>query len=101
LDKFPEAFERFEEVVDVDRIRSFRQLKLAFGTWAGEKWIPTSRQLEALAVEARKHGIPTFAEERRVFRFPTISWRHETVVVRGKGQARYRDLRSGRFIKKP
>ena len=85
-DRFPEAFKRFEEVVPVRRIKSFEQLKLAFGAWAGEKWIPTNRQLEALAVQARKHGIPIYAEERRVFRFPSVSWRHETVMIKGKSQ---------------
>jgi hypothetical protein len=94
LDKFPEAFERFEEVVNVRRIKSFRQLKLAFAEWAGEKWIPTSRQLQALAEEARKFGL---AEERRVIPF---LWRREIVMVRGKRQSRIRDLRSGRFIRK-
>jgi hypothetical protein len=34
MDRFPEAFRRFEEVVDVDRIQSFRQLRLAFAYWA-------------------------------------------------------------------
>jgi hypothetical protein len=68
--------------------------------WAGEKWIPTSRQLQALAEEARKIGI-SVAGERRVIRLPSVWWRPETVMVRGKAQARYRDLKSGRFIRKP
>jgi hypothetical protein len=29
------------------------------------------------------------------------SWRHENVTVKGKSQDRYRDLSTGRFIKKP
>jgi hypothetical protein len=33
LDRFPEAFRRFEEVVDVDRIESYRQLKLTYASW--------------------------------------------------------------------
>jgi hypothetical protein len=40
-DRFPEAFRRFEEDVDVSKFVSFRQLELAFGNWAGRKWIPT------------------------------------------------------------
>jgi hypothetical protein len=98
LDKFPQAFSRFEEDVPVGRIKSFRQLMLAFGSWSGEKWIPTDRQLQALKNEARKIGI---GEERSVIRFPSVWWRHETVMVKEKGQIRYRDLKSGRFIKKP
>jgi len=50
--------------------------------------------------EAKKIGIPVVGE-RMVVRVPSVWWRHETVMVRGTGQARYRDLKSGRFIKKP
>jgi len=39
--------------------------------------------------------------ERRVICVPYVWWRHETVMVRGKGQVRFRELKSGRFIKKP
>jgi hypothetical protein len=52
MDRFPEAFRRFEEVVDVSKIKSFQQLKLAFATWAGRKWKETPKQVEALKVEA-------------------------------------------------
>lgn len=58
MDKFPEAFSRFKEKVNVKKIKSFEQLQLAFGSWAGKKWVPTHRQLDALAVEARKRHIP-------------------------------------------
>jgi hypothetical protein len=110
-DKFPEAFRRFEEVVDVRRIASFRQLELAFGSWAGQKWHGTYAQREALAVEARKHGIPIIIE-RRQFSYgggtarvtterKAPTWRHEVVTVKGHSQDRFRDLRTGRFIRKP
>jgi hypothetical protein len=76
LDKFPGAFKRFEQVVDVSKIETFRQLKLAFQSWAGKKWLDTPRQVEALRVEAVKLGIPEvevtieeyFAEKRLVDR---------------------------------
>lgn len=58
IDKFPEAFKRFEHKVNVKKIETFRQLTLAFGSWAGEKWRSTSRQMDALAIEARKRRIP-------------------------------------------
>jgi hypothetical protein len=47
-----------------------------------------------------ENDIPIFGE-RRVIRVPSVWWTHETVMVRRKGQARYRDLKSGRFIRKP
>lgn len=93
MDKFPEAFRRFEEVVDVDRIQSFRHLRSAFASWAGQKWHGTNTQMNALAVEARRIGIPLIIERKR-------EWRHEIVLVKGVSQERFRDLKTGRFIKR-
>jgi hypothetical protein len=104
VDRFPEAFSRFEEVVDVRRIKSFRQLRLAFASWAGWKWHDTYMQNSALAVEAQKRGIPVFIGKRPVARFQgrtAVTWRQEVVTIKGKSQVRYRDLKTGRFIKKP
>jgi hypothetical protein len=65
----------------------------------------TRRQMEALAVEAQKIGIPVYGEKReRIRHFTSVlrmTWRYESVIVRGKSQGRYRDLKTGRFIKKP
>jgi len=58
VDKFPEAFRRFEEVVDVSKIKSFQQLLTAFSLWAGRKWKGSPLQIEALKVEAFKREIP-------------------------------------------
>jgi hypothetical protein len=58
-DKFPEAFERFTETVSIKKIKTWKQLQLTFGSWAGSKWVPTSKQLDALAIQARKLGIET------------------------------------------
>jgi hypothetical protein len=59
LDRFPEAFERFEEVVDVDAINSFGELREEFAWWAGERWLDTLRQLHALAIQAQGVGAST------------------------------------------
>jgi len=56
-DKFPEAFNRFKEDVNVRNIKTWKQLQLAFGSWAGKKWVPTGKQLDGLAIQARKLGI--------------------------------------------
>ena len=61
-------------------------------------------QNRALAVEARRIGIPVFVEGTpvaRVYGRTAVTWRHEVVTVKGKSQVRYRDLKTGRFIKKP
>ena len=68
MDKFPEAFDRFEETVEVDRIDSFNALTSAFASWAGQKFLYTRRQMEGLAVEAserEKSRIKTFLKKLR------------------------------------
>jgi hypothetical protein len=64
-DKFPEAFHRFTDVVSVRNIKTWKQLQLAFGSWGGKKWIPTSKQLDGLAIQARKLGIETTEYQTR------------------------------------
>jgi len=104
MDKFPEAFARFEQRVPIDQFESYRELAYAFTHWAGRRWIDSYAQNVALRREAEKRG---FRDTRipAYFRRPQVSarqtWRYETVTVRGKPQVRHRDLRTGRFIKKP
>jgi hypothetical protein len=56
-DKFPEAFERFTEVVSIKNIDTWNKLEFSFGKWQG--YAPTRKQLNALATQARKLGIET------------------------------------------
>jgi hypothetical protein len=101
MDRFPEAFRRFEQDVDISNIESFRELAYAFSYWAGKRWVDSYGQNIALRREAQRIGIrieiPSY--HQRQIQYQT--WRHETVIVRGKSQDRYRDLQTGRFIKKP
>jgi hypothetical protein len=112
LDKFPEAFERFESEVDVGRFESYHRLTLAFRWWAGEKWKGTARQWEALNAEAERLGFDVrylIREELREARGSgyyvsggrqrAVTWRQKVVTVKGKSQNRYRDLKTGRFTK--
>lgn len=114
MDKFPEAFDRFESVVNVNWIKSYSELIYAFRSWAGEKWRGTTKQWAALNVEAERLGFPVPEFVRREVREgkgsgyyvsegrqKAVSWRHEVVTVKGISQSRYRDLKTGRFIKKP
>ncbi len=105
VDRFPEAFKRFEQRVDISRLDSYRQLAYAFSWWASRRWVDSYKQNFALREEARKRGffdaiLPKYFE-RSYSRQARQSWRHETVTVRGKSQVRYRDLRTGRFVEKP
>ena len=107
MDEFPEAFKRFEKRVDVSRIRSFDHLALSFSHWAGKQWRGTSKQIEALKVEARRIGIPVPEERRpRRRREEGLTW----LIEEGKtwrseidrlGRTHYRDLKTGRFIPRP
>jgi hypothetical protein len=96
LDKFPEAFGRLERHVDLRGIHTFPKLLLVASSYFGPKF-GSPKQITALRVEARRLGIP---EEPRS-RPWQHSWRHEIVTVRGEAQSRYRDLKTGRFRKKP
>jgi hypothetical protein len=110
MDRFPEAFERFESDVDVDRFQSYFELALAFQSWAGRNWKGTAKQWEALDRESENFGFyPTnsYRGARReglymdFYERPRQTWKQEVVTVKGKAQNRYRDLKTGRFIKKP
>ena len=104
MDRFPEAFERFERVVDLRSIRSVRELKYAFSHWAGRRWVDSYAQNRALQIEAEKRGFTETKLPRYTKRPHFIvgqTWKRETVTVRGKPQVRYRDIKTGRFIKKP
>jgi len=136
MDKFPEAFNRFKKVVNIDDIPKYKELKMAFSHWAGEKWIDSPAQNMALKIEAGKHGIPMRGPRERApyeykrepcepyhyhrvdrwqrraekaeWRAPvTVSksknetWYYERVTVKGKLQSRFRDRKSGCFIKRP
>ena len=56
MDKFPEAFERFEKVVDVDSFESYREMSYAIAHWMGKRWRDSYLQNKALAVEGRRLG---------------------------------------------
>ena len=56
-EKFQEAFERFEKIVDIDDIPNYRALVYSFEKWAGKGYDLTNRQLSALEYEAERRGI--------------------------------------------
>jgi len=108
---FPEAFDKMERATNSRDCRTLDELRLVAEQYFAGKWYPTNRQLEALKDEARRRGyverwerkkdaIPWYARRQPQVTAKQI-WRHETVTVRGKPQVRHRDLRTGRFIKKP
>jgi predicted glycosyltransferase involved in capsule biosynthesis len=105
MDRFPEAFERFESDVDIGMFESYHELTLAFRHWSGDRWRGTHRQWEALNDEAENLGFkpPDFIREELECgrRYSRSSWRRETLNLRGRARMVYRDIKTGRFIKKP
>lgn len=76
MDKFPEAFKRFEHVVDVDKFDNYRELAYSFSAWAGKNWRDSYKQNLALMKEGRKLGFKD-AEIPRYFK-PSQKWRTTT-----------------------
>jgi hypothetical protein len=60
-ERFQEAFERFEKVVDVDHFDSYRELWYAFRQWAGKRWRNTELQNRALAYDGELLHLPDVA----------------------------------------
>ena len=56
MDKFPEAFRRFEKVIDIGSFESYKEMSYAFGHWAGKRWRDTWLQNRALANEGWRLG---------------------------------------------
>jgi hypothetical protein len=104
-DRFPEAFRRFEKVVYVNRFKNYQQLAYSFSIWAGKRWRDTYKQNLALKREAHRIGfegeIPAYYRRQYPSYFQRMTWKYETVLVKGKSQTRCRDIKTGRFIKKP
>jgi len=57
-----------------------------------------------LALEAKRLGIPVHVRRKpfnRRDRRTAVTWKLEVIIAKSKLQNRYRDLKTGRFIKKP
>jgi hypothetical protein len=91
-DKFPEAFKRLEQKVNIDNIETFQQLNLVVGSWAGRKWVPTRLQMDALHREAKRLGIPTHGyrtREEEVHRIFGQSARETRVAIAQQKERRF------------
>jgi hypothetical protein len=88
-----ELFYRFEKKVPLESLDGdFRKLLYAMGRYAGDKWIPTGRQVRALAKVADKrgfHNIPNWiwigqVKPPRRYKTPTIArkrWKRKGVKI--------------------
>lgn len=80
VDRFPEAFKRFEYTVDIDNFDSYRELAYAFSYWAGKRWIDSYKQNLALKKQGKRLGFED-AELPRYFK-PSQKW--QTTAQYGK-----------------
>ena len=76
----------------------------------GQNWKGSAKQWEALDREARNSGFyPTNSYQgiRRkrgytdFYERPNQTWSRENINWKGKSRSVYRDIRTGRFVKKP
>jgi hypothetical protein len=103
MDEFPEAFKRFEKDNPTREINSYTQLQFQMMNWAGSRYIASNKQERALKIEAVKRGIP-LEGKRTEYREPTRMEKMGIISTKftraGKEQTRYRDLKSGKFVRK-
>jgi len=83
MDRFPQAFPRFERVVDITQFKSYRELRAAFAYWAGFRWQNTYLQNRALAEMAQIRGFKdVFIPYGVRGKFKPETRRRKTVSVR-------------------
>ena len=119
---FEEYLGRIEKKVYLEDLKSYAQFAAVIQNFSGERWAGSTKQVMALKDGAERRGfdttLPAYIWKRDYAKYyakgfgapfrrgTTITakrkgWKRETVTVKGKSQIRYRDLKTGRFIKKP
>ena len=121
---FEEYLGRIEKKVYLEDLKSYAQFAAVIQNFSGERWAGSTKQVMALKDGAERRGfdttLPAYIWKRDYARYyakgvgspyrrskaSTVQakrkgWKRETVTVKGKSQIRYRDLKTGRFIKKP
>jgi hypothetical protein len=96
-DKFPEAFERFEESVDLDDIQTLPELISQFKEWGGKRATMTRKQTRALAISGEdKLGIK--GAEQVVIEYDiTLKSGELKHIIR----VQWRDYKTGTWTEKP
>lgn len=91
MDRFPQAFNRYEERVDIDDLQSASELISSFSYWQG--YNPTKKQIDALRIESIKKRLgfdwtlPKWVKKKDYWMFykarkPSQNWR--TIVQSGR-----------------
>jgi hypothetical protein len=85
MDKFPEAFKRFEKQTNIDEIDTFRELLREFRIWAKEKYVGSQLQVSALMNEGSRLGL--------------VNWKSQKIIRYNKEVIVHRSIKTGRFVK--
>jgi len=101
MDRFPEAFRRFERVVDIDSLETYRNFRYAFSRWAGKRWRNTWAQNRALARIGRRLGFKDVGMPR-LFGFTVETEKRMKAVRKAKRVRRVRKkwvkaVKSGKY----
>lgn len=104
MDKFPEAFERYEDKIETKDIKTFNQLQVSFKQWAKSKGTMTKKQRRALAIEGKeKLKIAPAEKVRIVYEEKKISYYRKDKLIEYIRKAKIvemtRDVITGRFMK--
>jgi hypothetical protein len=101
-DKFPEAFDRFEDTMgenEMAGIQDFEDLFFKFSSWGGKRATMSSKQSKALAVEGRDRlGLEPVINEKKLVKFEKkFTLKDGTVRIHEVNA--WRDLKTGRWTK--
>jgi hypothetical protein len=96
MDRFPEAFRRFERVVDVRSFDSYRELAYGFAHWAGFRWVDSYAQNFALRREAIERG---FLDAKIPMYFRRLTPRQKRAVRRRKWRRKIRVSKVKKSVK--
>jgi hypothetical protein len=82
-DRFPEAFKRFEQDVDVEEFDNYAQLRRSFAHWAGKRWRDSYLQNKALKRQGQHLGFED-AELPSYFK-PSERWKNTAQFGKHRG----------------
>ena len=86
MDRFPEAFNRFEERVNLKKLESASELISSFAYWASFRYVGTQKQLNAIRIESEKRklgfdwDIPIWIKKKDYWKY------HQKSVIEQKWQ---------------
>ncbi len=103
MDKFPEAYARYEDSVDTSGLKTFNQLMNSFSSWGGKRWAGTPKQIKALGIEAKKKGFDTSRRKKVVYEEKEITYTTKTGKTVSYTRAgyianKYYDIVTGQFV---